>query len=201
MDSRDEIQSVILDVLNIKDRSQRRILVELWREGDADETARLQRKASGTAPEDLESPLGEGVAEGLHDKFARSYGYKLQFSDQLAESLLGRIKHEIDRKTHTLIQVDRVRSARDVSRPVKPKHVQLGGNIDLVVSGAGATRRDIRDVHDYMRSLEMLLVSGHVVVGNIWKLLPSRQNRFLRQPWGCKGIHVLHHAEDSSVVP
>ena len=52
------------------------------------------------------------------------------------------------------------------SRPTRPKHVQLGGNIDLVVQGPQVARRDIRDIHEYQQALEMLLVSGYVVVGN-----------------------------------
>ena len=123
-------------------------------------------QASGAAPEDLESPLGEGVAEGLLAKFAKAYGYTLAFEDQLAEPILGRIKREIDRKTNTLLTVDKVRSAREASRPTRPKHVQLGGNIDLVVQGPRVARRDIKDIHEYQRALEMLLVSGYVVVGN-----------------------------------
>ena len=102
-------------------RAVKGMLTELWREVDHAESLRLQRKAPGMKEDDLEDPLPSHVGEGLRQRFLDRYRFQLPLSETLCEPILGRIKREIDRKTHTLIAVDRVRSAKESSREAAGK--------------------------------------------------------------------------------
>ena len=62
---REEVQTLILDQITANaelkdDRGQRGLLIKLWREAAASASIRLERKAKGVGPDDLEDPLPEG---------------------------------------------------------------------------------------------------------------------------------------------
>ena len=83
------------------------MLTEIWREADQLETLRLQRKASGCREDDMEDALPEHVNESFRDRWIKRYNFELLLSETLCEPLVGRIKREFDRKSQSLIQVDR----------------------------------------------------------------------------------------------
>ena len=171
LDSREEVMTVILDSVNTLQANQRRaqktILTELWRECEHAEQLRLSRKATGSAPDDAETPLDTQITESMLAKFEQRYGYKPPLNEQLCDPLLGRIKREIDRKSHTLIPVDRVRTARESARVTRGSSVQLPGDLELKLPGGSVrSNREVKTVFQYLWLLEVLLIAGFVMVGN-----------------------------------
>ena len=100
------------------------MLTKLWREADAGETLRAHRKTQGVAEDDLEDPLPEGVLQGLPAGFAAYYHFSMGLSETLCEPLLGRLKRETDRSTHTVVSMERVRSAREAARTSAGKRLR-----------------------------------------------------------------------------
>ena len=118
IDARDEVQKLILAMVPTcaADRSQKALLTELWREADHNESLRLTRKASGGADEALEDPIDAIVLQGLQDRFEKYYHFKLGMREMLCDSLMGRLRRELDKRTFSLISVDRVKTAREASK-------------------------------------------------------------------------------------
>jgi len=166
IDSRDEIVPLIMDKVGISDRSVKAILTELWREADHTEVLRLQRRASGVGEDDLEDPLPMHVTDSLMQRFEQRYNYRPGLRDLLCEPLLGRLKREIDRKSHTLITIDRVRTAREASRSVSGKRLKVAETLHLEFSASGISKgpRDVDTSWLYVHLLEILL-TGHVMTG------------------------------------
>ena len=148
------------------DRACKGILTELWRERDLQESLRLQRKAAGVSEDDLEDPLPEGVLEGLFEKFAASYNFRLALEEQLCEPLIGRLNREIERKTNPLVPIERVRNARGSARTAAGKRPKVGSDMTLSLGGAGLHKgpRDVSYSFVYVALLEVLLVGGYAAV-------------------------------------
>ena len=170
LDSRDEVMPVIVSKLHgiANPRSVKGILAELWREVDHAESLRLQRKAQGLKQDDLEDPLPERVGEGLRQRFLERCRFSLPLQESLCEPLVVRIKREIDRKRHTLIPVDRCRSAKESSRDSAGKRLKVGACVSLHFDTAGSSKgpRPVPTVLVYLHLLELLLVGGYAFVGN-----------------------------------
>ena len=170
LDSRDEVMPVIVSKLhNVPNpRSIKGALTELWREVDHAESLRLQRKAQGLKQDDLEDPLPDHVGEGLRQRFLERYRFSLSLNESLCEPIVGRVKREIDRKCHTLISVDRCRSARESARDSAGKHLKVGASVSLHFDTTGSSKgpRTVPSVMVYLQLLELLLVGGYAFVGN-----------------------------------
>ena len=148
-------------------RSVKGILTALWREVDHAESLRL-RRASNRMIWNLEDPLPEHVGEGLRQRFLERCRFSLPLQESLCEPLVGRIKREIDRKCHTLIPVDRCRSAKESSRDSAGKRLKVGASVSLHFDTAGSSKgpRPVPTVLVYLHLLELLLVGGYAFVGN-----------------------------------
>lgn len=114
IDRRDEIETLIVNKVPAVSgsRSEKTLLTELWRELDQAETLRLSRKANGVEQDDLENPLDSSVIQSLHDRFFAKYSFRLSLKELLCEPLLGRLRREFERRSHSLITLERVRTAR-----------------------------------------------------------------------------------------
>ena len=123
LDSRAEVTTVILDrVPNASSRRDQKIaLTQLWRGADAEESLRIQRKTGGISNDDLEDPLPDGSTEQFRSRFLQLYNFNLSMKETLCEPLMAMLKREIDRRSHSMIPLERVRTARETSvlwRPV-----------------------------------------------------------------------------------
>ena len=148
-------------------RAIKALLTEIWREADQLETLRLQRKASGCREVDMEDALPEHVNESFRDRWVKRYNFKLLLSETLCEPLVGRIKREFDRKSQSLIQVDRVRSARETSRAGSGKKLKMAEDVTVSIATVGLAKgpRVVPSVMVYLQLLEILL-HGYAYVGN-----------------------------------
>ena len=130
-----EVRAVVKDLLvdaveATKDsRSQLTVLVGLWRDSENAEDEKSKRKASGLAEVEMELPLDDGILDDLHARFAARYKFSLKETEVLWAHLLGRLKREFDRKTHSLIHLTRVGSEREAGRSVAAKSVRLGERV------------------------------------------------------------------------
>ena len=118
------------------DRDRRGLLIKLWREAEASESIRLERKAKGVGPDDLEDPLPEGDFATDVTAFDRVIHWEPALSELLCEPLYGRIKREAKRaNTHSVILLERVRTAAEVSRVAVGKTLSMTPGIALRVMG------------------------------------------------------------------
>jgi hypothetical protein len=168
LDCREDIQRVIMVHFSAMTtaRVQKAILTELWRECDSQETMRLSRRAAGIQQDHVEDPLDGHVLEGLQTRFTAKYGWFPGLANMICDPLLGRIRRETDRRSHTLIPLERVRIGGEVSRTNKNKEVPMGDmTVTFNTSGIAKGPRTIQNTYCYLRLLEVLLVA-YVFVGN-----------------------------------
>ncbi|CAE7913330.1 unnamed protein product [Symbiodinium necroappetens] len=169
VDTRDEIMTLIVDKIPELNgsRSVKALLTEIWREADHSESLRLQRKAAGCRDDDMEDALPEHVTESLRQRWKQRYNFSLPLSETLCEPLVGRIKREIERKTHTLISVERVRSAKETARSGVGKKLKMSEDVTVSIASVGVVKgpRSVPSVMVYLSLLEILL-HGYAYVGN-----------------------------------
>ena len=79
---------------------------------------------------------------------------------------LGRLKREIDRKTHSLIHLTRVGSEREAGRSVAAKSVRLGERVVASFGESHSRRRSVPSSFVYTELLELLMIGGYAFVGN-----------------------------------
>ena len=128
----------------------------------------MNAKGNSANQDDYEDPLSPETVCTMHEKFKKSYGYTLSLHSTLCDNLLGRIKREMDRKSHTFIPVTRVRSADEMCGVQRPKRIRVSDDVTLDMSGAiGQTDRKISNNHIFCDMLELLLIGGYALVGNL----------------------------------
>jgi hypothetical protein len=114
----------------------------------------------------VESPLDVHIIEGLQARFLAKYCFNLSMESSLCDPLVARLKRECDRRSHTLITIDKVRTAKETSRSTTGKSFVVGEEISIKIPG-GNTRgpRQIHNSYQYCQLLEIML-NGYVFVGN-----------------------------------
>ena len=133
IDAKNEIMPLIIDKVPAAKgrRDQKTVLSELWRQAEADEALRVQRKAGGVKADDMEDPLPDGAIDQFRSKCKAFYNFELNLKEVLCEPLMARMKREIDRKIHTMIPIERVRTARETARTSAGKKLQFADDITV----------------------------------------------------------------------
>ena len=175
IEKREEIQTGILDQLGDadlqRDVGQRGLLTKVWRECEALETLRLERKARNVGPDDLEDPLPDGTHTTDITSFKSSgVHWEPALSELLCEPLYGRIKRETtSAKAHSVLPLERVRTAAEVSRTAVGKTLSMAAGVDLRVHQssmpAGPRTGGVRDHHLMLWLIQVLFLGGWSVVG------------------------------------
>ena len=143
-------------------------LAFLWEVAKKKTDKVMSAKGNSSNFDDYEDPLSPETMSTMHDKFKRSYGYTLSLHSTLCDSLLGRIKREIERKSHTFIPVARVRSADEMCGVQRPKRIRVSEDVTLdMANSVGQIERKITNNHIFCDMLEILLIGGYVLAGNI----------------------------------
>ena len=167
-DHRDDIKKTLENRLSGTPRLQvaKAVLTELWREADQFETLRLQRKSQGLEEIDsTDSPIPQHVLESLEAKFKAQYKFSLTARERLADTQLGRLKREIDKKSFAVFRVDKLKTAREAEKIVPTRQSKVTDEITIVTKSTGSTR-DIPTVNVYLALLEILLIGGYVLIGS-----------------------------------
>ena len=175
--NRGEVQSMILDQIGDeelkKNIGQRGLLVKFWREAEAMEALRLERKVKGVAPDDLEDPLPDGEHAGDLQRFTQAgVQWEPALSEQLCEPLYGRLKREALRaKQHTVLPLERVRSAAEVPRTAVGKILGMAPGIDMKVAQhpmpTGPRPGGVRDHYLLVWLVQVLFLGGWAVLGRV----------------------------------
>ena len=173
---REEAQTLILDQCSEgvrKDVGQRGILIRIWRECEAFETLRVERKAKGVGADDLEDPLPEGEQQHDVQSFDSHVHWEPHLSELLCEPLYGRIKREAKRQgIHTVIPLDRVRSAAEVSRTAVGKTLGMAPGIDIKVMSnpmpTGPREGGVRDHYLLVWLVQLLFLGRWAVLGQAY---------------------------------
>ena len=166
-------------------RKQATLLVEIWRDASVMCVERVKRKALGESSEDLEVPLPEDVATRLHASFEQAYAFSLNEHEVLWSHMLGRIRREIEKKTHSLIRLERCGSEREGGRSSAAKRLKWGSS-DVTLSFAAdqpSKDRDINSNFVYVSLLRILMEGGYAVAG--CTVVPGTEKRFAHLQ-GCR---------------
>ena len=104
----------------------------------------------------------------LHATFEANYDWRLSADETLAETLLGRIRREIDRNAYSPLPLERVRSVRDTAKTPARKKLKLGPGVEIKwmdVLDNSAEPADVSTNWLILESLELLLIGGWALVG------------------------------------
>ena len=168
--SRDEIQSGILDAVpaHKDDRTQRMVLHKIWREAEEVERLRVARTAKGVQEDDLEDPVPTGKIDEDIATFASAHRWTPRLSEMLCEPLFARITREIQRRTHTVIPLDRVRAGDETSRRAVGEQIAVSTHLSMRLGAAGVTlgTRDITDNFVALHLVRLLFEGGYAVIGH-----------------------------------
>ena len=172
---REEIQTSILDQLGDSalknDAGQRGVLTKVWRECEATEALRLDRKARNVGAYDLEDPLPDGIHDTDVTTFSSTgISWTPAISELLCEPLYGRLKREAaSAKSHSVLPLERVRSSAEVPRTAVGKKLAMAVGIDLHVNQYampdGPRSGSVRDHHLMVWLTQVLFLGGWSVVG------------------------------------
>ena len=184
---RDEVQDLLVDKVpaTAGSRKQATLLIEIWRDAQVLCVERVKRKAIGETSEDLEVPLPEDVAARLQANFERAYDFSLNEHEVLWSHMLGRIRREIEKKTHSLIKVERCGCEREGGRNSAAKRLRWGSS-DVTLSFSAeqpCKERDVESNFVYVSLLRILLEGGYAVAGCTFA--PGSQKRFAHLQ-GCR---------------
>lgn len=171
VDDRHEIMEEIVNKVPVtrNDRAVKAKLTKLWRAAENSEKLSDQNRQHGGPADNLEDPLPEKVLQSLLDRFSRTYGGLKPSGDELlCAHLLGRLNREIERGTHTVVTVLRVRTFREGNRSAQARRIKLGETLSLTMSGADVERgpREVALNPTYVQLLNVLFEGGYAVVGN-----------------------------------
>ena len=137
---RDECQRVILNRLGAghealrDDPGQKMLLMIIWSEAQAHEKLRLDHLAKGTGSNDLEEPLPDGDfnGDGLR-MVTEGCNWEMCITERLCEPLYGRCKRETKKGFHTVIPLDRVRSAADINQHAVGNTLPMDNDVHITV--------------------------------------------------------------------
>ena len=111
----------------------------------------------------FQSTSSKGCTLGLQ----AFYHWRPNLKETLCESLMGRIKREIDRKSHSLIPIERVKTARETSKNLMARKVPVTEDLSIHINASTAAKLppSVGTIHNFLFLLEVLLM-GYVIVGN-----------------------------------
>jgi len=175
IENRLEVRTLLVDKVDEtnSNRAQTAILTGIWRDAENEADERSKRKATGYSDNDMELPLDEPIIQGLKEKFLSIYSFEFTEAETLWSHLLGRLKREIDRKSHSLIAVARVGSERESGRSEATKRFKLGDGAVMSLSSNSRADREISTNFIYVSLLEILM-NGYALVGSFRDLSGER---------------------------
>ena len=90
----------------------------------------------------------------------------------LCEPLFARITREIQRRTHTVIPLDRVRAGTETSRHAVGKQINVSNHLSMRLGAAGVPMgsRDIPDNFVALHLVRLLFEGGYAVIGHTFKV-------------------------------
>ena len=102
----------------------------------------------------------------MHHRFASKYNFFVDMDESLCDRLLGRMSREIQRQSHSYIEVERVHSAMESSKLAPAKEWKIE-NVMITV-GDQEIPMDLRSVRNnilYVDLLTLLLEGGYALAG------------------------------------
>ena len=167
IDTREEVMSLLVARVpaTANDRNQKAVLTRLWREADQAENLRLTRQANGVEQDDWENPLPEQTRSSLMQRFVTKYSWRPSLRELLCEPLLGRMQRELDRKSFTVLSLDRIRTQRETSRTSAGKQLQVAQDVHLHFGSAGLPKapREVGTNWLYVSLLEVLMLAWSII--------------------------------------
>ena len=117
--------------------------------------------------DDLEDPLPEGQVDSFTDRFEEYYKFALTDGEILCESLLGRLKREIDRKQQALMKCENARSMRETARTAAGKRLRVATDVTINIATKSGAKgpRAVSSNYIYIALLELVLIGGYALVG------------------------------------
>ena len=186
-----ELQRMVLDQIGndavASDGSQRMILTKIWKECSAEEVVRIDQKARGVGTQNLEDPMPDGHFQADIDKFSDSgVRWEPHLTEILCEPLFGRLKREINTlKGHTILPLDRVRSAAELNRSAAGKSLLLAAGLEMKLPcpqlADGPRPGGIPNNYLMVWLVQLLFLGGWGILGRIISKEIEREDR-----WGYK---------------
>ncbi len=102
--------------------------------------------------------MPEPLLSSTPSQLKTAYSYRLSFKEVICDPLLGRLKRESDRKAFSVICVDRVCAARELSRNAAGKRLSVGQDVALHFNATGLAKvpRNLDANYLVMQLLEVL---------------------------------------------
>lgn len=166
VDDRTELREAVLNKTSVSgDTGQLAALKQAWREADAQTSRALKRATESLPSEDYDSPLDASVQKDLEKAWRSYYNWPSIPSKRMgADSLLGRISREFQRRQPTMVSVQRVRSLAKSQRGTPAKLRKLSEGVSLQL-GEGEEDDDTTatsGLYHYLSQLEILCTTWSV---------------------------------------
>jgi hypothetical protein len=142
------------------------------RGGGGRAAACLSCNARGVQEDDLEDPLPTGSIDETVLGFAQLHQWTPRLGEMLCEPLFARITREIQRRNHSVVPLERVRSANETSRHAVGKQTNVSVNLSMRLGAAGVPigSRDIEDNYIAVHLVRLLFEGGYAVAGHNVKI-------------------------------
>ena len=137
-------------------KNQRRmyagILAGIWSRAAKRQDLEETNKASGSARDDLEDPLPEGVLENLIEQFEKRHQISLLESEYMDERLIGRLRRERERRSSKMFEVSKVHAFSELKGQLLQVKKQMGDvTLTFKDMNAGLGYRSVNYVELYLR--------------------------------------------------
>ena len=164
-----ELKTLIIDqVPSAKDKPvELARLRSAWRKAKAELLKIEDRSRRGlVAQDDAEECLEPALQESLMQTFQRLYGVKLSIHLTPSDLLLAKVYRELQKRTPTVIDVARVRSLHQASKPSSERKISLAANLTFRLDEV--PDQQVKSLIDYFNAIRILghayALAGHFEV-------------------------------------
>ena len=136
---------------------------QAWREAEAQVARGIKRSAEGLAEEGQDDPLPDQTQKRIDRQFSDFYQWDLEPRYKGCDSLLGRVRREMERGAPTLFSATRVRSLADTSRQHESKKHRVSDYLQLEIDGEAPLDSEFTD-KDRLR----FVLGRYDILANTW---------------------------------
>lgn len=105
------------------------LLIGVWRAAESKAQEKRKRRAASWKDEEILAPLDLALEQNLVQGVAQSYGFGLSEHELIWPHMLGRLRREVDRSSHSLIHMRRVGNQRESGRSEAARKLRLGDSV------------------------------------------------------------------------
>ena len=129
---------------------------QCWREAMALTQRGIKRTTDGLPEGAIDDPLAEPVQQAMNDNFANKYSWDLPSHLRPSDTLLARVKREMERNTMSFFPLQKVKSLRAVTRAPSDKRMRVSDRVSMILEGEDQPAEPTLRLRQAFQQLEIL---------------------------------------------